>query len=412
MMPHEALTEGRLDHTVLVKRGIIATATVLAVGLLIASIRGLALLTDPTVTAVVPSNGGPVKLLSAVQYKGVVVGNVIGVKSDPENQRVTMSIKGSEAEQISQSVKARILPRTLFGDTYIDLVGDTGSGGSRLDSDTVLAADTSQETFQFYDAFNRLSTLLTAIEPAQLTAALTAVAGALKGNGEKIGKTIDGFGRLTEYWEPKVDSTLDLTTPVATLTERVAQASPDLMGTFRNAVNLSHTMVEKKESIKGLFAGSVNLTGMGNAVVLDNKDRVIHLVKYGKPATDALAAHPDGLPGVADGIMAWFNSWGAFLGNKGKDGNADADFTASRMLPYGPSDCVKYEGAACGNYEMTSNPEHGGTVGPVGSPEEKSTLGKLADKIHPGSGDAKSRKSGVMGLVLGPMVRGAQVVTK
>ena len=144
-----------------------------------------------TVAAQLTQAGDALEQGAIVTYRNVIVGEVASATGDVHGGAVAkLQIDPHDAAQIPASVTAVALPASLFGTTKIELVpaGDT-SGPKLRDGDTI-AADTSPAATGLQTALAKAYDLLTAIHPAQLDAALSALADALQGQGEHLGTLI------------------------------------------------------------------------------------------------------------------------------------------------------------------------------------------------------------------------------
>src|SRR4051812_42634642 len=59
---------------------------------------------------------------SDVKERGIIVGSVDTISSTGDGADITLRLKPSAAAQIPDNVHVRLLPKTLFGEKYVDLV--------------------------------------------------------------------------------------------------------------------------------------------------------------------------------------------------------------------------------------------------------------------------------------------------
>ena len=122
-------------------------------------------------------------------HRGVQIGTVAGIDSGVEISRVTMRIDADEIDRVPASALVRIVPRTLFGDVYIQLIPDPGAptsipgASASLEAGDRLAVDSSEEAIQLGEVYRKVTDLLHRLEPAELQTALTAISTALRGPG-------------------------------------------------------------------------------------------------------------------------------------------------------------------------------------------------------------------------------------
>jgi ABC-type transporter Mla subunit MlaD len=146
-------------------RGAIGAAVVVALVAYTTVAATGALTGYPEITSTVPATGAGINEQAPVEHKGVVVGKVIKTETEETTSTVTMRIYDRQAEGISAHSTVRVLPRTLFGDQFVQLAPPEGDHGRGISDGDVLQPDTSDETIQLYEAYVRLTDLLREIEP-------------------------------------------------------------------------------------------------------------------------------------------------------------------------------------------------------------------------------------------------------
>ncbi|WP_435769797.1 MCE family protein [Nocardioides sp. SYSU DS0651] len=237
---------------------------------------------DVRLTVRLPTVGDTLGINSDVKYHGLRVGRVVSVdpgvggvddtdRDGPGARRVPEAevlVAAEHAELIPAGVRARVLPGTLFGNEYVDLVAagrgepatvkpvaGTGAATEHLRDGDVVEADTSRATLRLMDTFSATQRLLSSIDPAQWDLALSEMASALDGRGERIAEIIvdgDAFlGRWADL-QPQVRRDLELLADNADL---LADVEPQLVGALRDSRPLARTLVKQEEGTTALLTG-------------------------------------------------------------------------------------------------------------------------------------------------------------
>ena len=83
-----------------------------------------------------------------VKLDGVLVGRVAGVSTTGDTVRMRLQLDKSRIKQIPADVQARILPKTLFGEKFVDLVipPDSPQGGPKLKAGDVFSRSALRES--------------------------------------------------------------------------------------------------------------------------------------------------------------------------------------------------------------------------------------------------------------------------
>ncbi|WP_158886907.1 MCE family protein [Amycolatopsis anabasis] len=365
---------------------------------------------DPEVTVVVPASAGQLKPQSAVQFRGVVVGTVTEVRGDVEESTLTLRISPAQLGLIPGSVKARLLPRTLFGDTYVDL-NASGPAAEPLHAGARVAHDDTAATAQLYTVGRRLYDLVTAVQPAKLSGALGAVADVLRGRGAELGGMIDRAGQLARDAGPLTDTLFADLSQASDLARQLAASAPDLFRALDNAVSLSDTLVQRKEDLRRLLAAGTQGAGTVENLLRDNADRTIQLVGNLDPILTTMNDRSGALRDTVTSLGTALDAVRGELSN-GPWLTLKAPLTFDSPYPYTAKDCPRYgslAGPNCGAAApqrpaapppAAPAPVPQGAVGPVGGEQEKKTI----SEVMTGPPD-------LLSLLLGPLLRGAKVVT-
>ncbi|HMC69455.1 MAG TPA: MCE family protein, partial [Mycobacteriales bacterium] len=122
---------------------------------------------------------------SDVKERGIIVGSVDSITSTGDGAVVTMKLKPDQAKRLPANVTVRMLPKTLFGEKYVDLVLPARPAPTHLRSGAVIAVDQTRTTLEIDQALDDLLPLLRTVPPVQLNHTLTALATALSGRGNE-----------------------------------------------------------------------------------------------------------------------------------------------------------------------------------------------------------------------------------
>lgn len=135
---------------------------------------------------------------SDLRVLGVKVGSVDAVRPEGTQVKVTMTLRDDVA--VPASVNAVVVAPSIVSDRYVQL-SPAYTGGPRLPAGAVIPAGrtaTPVELDQLYDSIRKLTTALGpngANAHGSLSELLDTGAANLSGNGDKLGDTIERFGK-------------------------------------------------------------------------------------------------------------------------------------------------------------------------------------------------------------------------
>lgn len=218
------------------------------------------------VTVHLPTAGDTLGINSDVKYAGLRIGRVVSV--DPGvgagGPSAVVLVEPREADEIPAAVRARVLPGTLFGNEYVDLVAGPGTGtvsatGAHLESGDVVPADRSVRTVRLMATFAATQRLLAAVDPAQWDAALSQLAGALDGRGDDIARFMSDAERLLGRWttlQPQAIRDLHL---LARNADTLTDVEPLLVRAMRSSRPLARALVAHSSDTTSLLLGASRL---------------------------------------------------------------------------------------------------------------------------------------------------------
>ncbi|MFD5426782.1 MCE family protein [Streptomyces sp. NPDC127084] len=238
-----------------------------------------------------------------VKLRGLLVGEVREVRADGEKATLDIALKPEHVARIPSDVRARLLPKTLFGEKYVDLVTSRESSARHIRAGDVITQDRTSVGIELQQLMNDLLPLLRTVRPAELNATLSAFATALEGRGESIG---DNLTRLEHYLHrinPHMPSLKEDISRFADVAEVYGDAAPDLMRIMRNTLATSRTIVEKQAQLADLLTSTATVARTTDEVLDENAGRLITLGRVSRPTLALFARYAPEYPCLLKGLV-------------------------------------------------------------------------------------------------------------
>jgi phospholipid/cholesterol/gamma-HCH transport system substrate-binding protein len=291
------------EHRRLVLAGIASMVTIVLMIALSIAIYNKTFSNATTVTVMADRAGLQLAKFGDVRLHGALVGRVSKIASDGEQAVITLSLRPAAARAIPGDVDVRILPTTLFGQNFLELVvPEGGSSASRLQDGAVIPASRVTTNVELQSILADLYPLLRSIRPADLNATLYALAHALQGKGDQLGDT---FVALDDYLSrmnvelPALRKDLQLLSEVS---QTYDQAAPDLIKVLRNATVTARTVTQKKGDLKRALSSLTGLSRSTRIMLSDNERRLIAQTRSGRPLLALLDTYSPELPCLLIGL--------------------------------------------------------------------------------------------------------------
>ena len=288
----------RIDKKVIAGLGSVIIVTAVLVGTLLQYNRVFSRSVDVTVTAdragITMDTGAPVKLY------GVVVGRVSSVDVGNDDVEIGVELDTDKADSVPRGVTAQLVPPTAFGAKYVQLTVPEAADGEPIAAGDVITATST--TVEVDETFTNLTNVLQAARPAQLSQALSAVAGALDERGEVLGELIT----LTETYLTSFNPSLPALSEDLRRVDDVAAvydlARRDLITTFDGAATTLETVVEQQASLRALELSLTSFSSEGDDLLRESGPGLSRSLKLLDPVTRTLARYSPELPCLIEGL--------------------------------------------------------------------------------------------------------------
>ena len=239
--------------------------------------------------------------LADVKIRGVIVGDVREIESAGEGATLHLAIDPDQAGIIPANATARILPKTLFGEKYVELqVPEQPAPESIAAGDVIRESEVSIEVEK---VLNDVYPLLRTVRPADINYTLTALATALEGRGEQIGNNLVVLEDYLARTNPKIPLLVDDLEKLSDVSEVYRAVLPEVADLLRNSVTTGATFVEKEQKIQAFFSDVAGFSNTSRDFLETNGDNIIRLSNQGAEQLPLLAKYAPEYPCLLKGIV-------------------------------------------------------------------------------------------------------------
>lgn len=240
---------------------------------------------------------------SDVKIRGLIVGEVRSIKATPKGAAISLAIDPGKAALIPEDSSARMLPKTVFGEKYVELEPPSGDlGGAHLKNGDVIPQDRSSTAIEVSQVLNDVMPLLTAVRPAKVNETLNALATALQGRGDELGQMlVDADGYLKKI-NPQLPLVMHDLRALGTVSDNVNGAAPDLLAILKNLQTTNKTIVDEQPQLVQVLDRGINLTGKVTPFLEDNEPRIVGAQIANRQALALVAKYSPSVPCVFEGM--------------------------------------------------------------------------------------------------------------
>lgn len=238
-----------------------------------------------------------------VKVRGAIVGQVLKaeVSDDGDGAVLTLGLDPDQISQIPKNVTASLLPKTLFGEKYVNLVVPSQAAPVALRT-----GDTISQTampIEVERVLNDIYPLLRTVQPAELNYTLNALANALEGRGEKLGESIGVLDSYLKRINPKVPALVDDLVRLGSVSDTYADAVPELAETLRNTVKTGKTFVSQEQKLNAFLTNVSAFSETAEKFLDANGQNIIRLGQLAEPQLKLLARYAPEYPCLLGGIV-------------------------------------------------------------------------------------------------------------
>jgi phospholipid/cholesterol/gamma-HCH transport system substrate-binding protein len=331
---------------------------------------------------------------------------------------VVLALKPPMTRMIPENVSARILPKTLFGEKFVSLV-PPANPGRPIRAHNVIQRDDTTVGIEVEKVLNDALPLLTALDPADLNATLNALATALEGRGEELGRTLTRLDGYLKKVNPHMPTVIEDLRRLVTVSNLYGGVADDVMTVLHDSVITGNTVVEKQQQLQRFFSDVITMSDNANAVLEYNEDRLIRLGNVSRPLIHLLEWYA---PMIRCTLQVQADTLPA-LNETFRDGalHINLKIISNQPTPYSPSELPKYgeHWAWTGKARKCASRNFGydGYPGPY-TADNPTPLVKANDGVegahnkvpdnqqvpvdHPTNGDIPASDSNAAGGVAGP----------
>jgi phospholipid/cholesterol/gamma-HCH transport system substrate-binding protein len=248
------------------------------------------------ITVQTDSVGNEMNLGAEVMVKGVQIGEVRQISSDGGGASLQLAIQPGIASELPANVSAEMLPTTLFGERYVDLVMPASPDRARLADVTVISQAHSKDAIELQQVLDSLLPMLRAVQPDQLSVALTAIAQGLQGRGQEFGQTLVELNQVLGRLDPQLPALDSDIKELAGFASTYRQAAPDLLSALNNLAVTSQTIVSEREQLATLYPTVTAATNDLTAFLRANQHNIIRLSVGSTGVLKALARYAPEFP--------------------------------------------------------------------------------------------------------------------
>ena len=224
-----------------------------------------------------------------VKRHGVEVGRVVDVGHGPHGATVTVRLEAGAATSVPAGTGADITSTTLFGEKYIALTDPPAGGNTPIRAGATIPAGS--VTVEIDTVFDSLTAVLRAVEPERLNVTLSALAGALRGQGAALGQAIDDANSVLAQIDPRLPQLRHDIRATADTATVYAGSADDLSAALGDVTTTADTVVRERDTFDHMLLSVIGMADTAHGVLDQNSEPLITAIGLLHPTTSLLGRY-------------------------------------------------------------------------------------------------------------------------
>ncbi len=255
-----------------------------------------------------------------VMMRGVQVGRVNQidqVRQDKNGTSLKLEIEPDQIRYIPANVEAQISATTAFGAKFVDLVIPQNPSRARLSAGAVVHSK--NVSTEINTVFENVVDLLNMIDPLKLNAVLTAVADALRGQGERIGKATTDLNQVLQALNARSETIRQDWRSLKNFGDTYSAAAQDVLTILNAASTTSTTVVNHSSQLDALLLNVIGFSNSGANLLGYSRENLVASVNILEPTTNLLLKYNPEYTCFLQGTK-WYLDNGGYSAWGGADG--------------------------------------------------------------------------------------------
>jgi phospholipid/cholesterol/gamma-HCH transport system substrate-binding protein len=239
---------------------------------------------------------------SDVKVNGVIVGEARKVATTPDGAEITLALQPEAAALLPSNVEARLLPKTLFGEKFVELVVPEDAAPDVLAAGSVIPQDRSEAARETEQAVNNLLPLLQTLNPEAVSTTLNAVSSSLRGRGDRLGANLVLVRDYLAQFNPELPTLQEDMRGTADFADTLTAATPDLLSLLDDLSAVNRNLVRDSAALDRFLRDTAGFAGTLEEFVAENEQRFVRLAAEGRGPLELFATYSPSFPCMADGL--------------------------------------------------------------------------------------------------------------
>jgi virulence factor Mce-like protein len=212
-----------------------------------------------------------------VRVRDYPVGSVGDITVDRKTFSATYTLTLDPGAEVAKDTKAVLVPKTLFGDKYVQL-DPAIPGQPRRQAGDHIARSNTTEPVEVQQVFDNVTPLLQAIDPPRFGAALASISQGLAGEGDDLRRLTEGWTSVMQEFANRGGDLHTLLTTVPGTAGTFAERGQDLVNAADDLGKVAAVLARNEPSLGPLLQQNAELADKAADLLSASPERLGRII--------------------------------------------------------------------------------------------------------------------------------------
>lgn len=245
-----------------------------------------------------------------IRVRGVPVGTIRSIDVDRRDFSVTFKLAIDPDTRIAADTTAHLVPKTLFGDKFVELEG-AAPGAPALRDGAVIPRSRTQSPVEVQQLLDKLRPVLEGIDPIELSATLASVAQGLSGAAPDLRTLVEQLPPIFDELSGREGDVAAVLQHVPGVAGTLAERSDDLAAAARDLGKVADVLAEHEPALARFITENAHLSAQAAELLTTQAPRIdrilpdsLDVLRLVSLQPGKVAALAKGLPSFVEGLAA------------------------------------------------------------------------------------------------------------
>jgi phospholipid/cholesterol/gamma-HCH transport system substrate-binding protein len=245
-----------------------------------------------------------------VRVRGIPVGRIAGIEVDGGAEIVRYTLRIDPDAAVAADTTARLVPKTLFGDKFVQLEPAKVGLPTLADGATIPLSRTVPPT-EVQKLLDELVPVLRSVDPVEVSNTLASFAEGLDGAGADIESVLESLPPVLEELALRREDLSTLFRSIPGVAGTIGARATELARVADHFGELADLVVDEQPELARFLDGTTELSREASSLLAEERERLQGILDDGFAVLDIVSEYPGAITALLDGAPRFVNGLAA-----------------------------------------------------------------------------------------------------